>query len=113
MVDPAAKLILIVDDDREARDAVSELLRLCSYTTGCAENGQAALDEIQRCAVAPALILLDLVMPAIDGITFLRRAREDRSTRNVPIVVTTDPQAQPVGADAVLSKRVSVDSLLL
>jgi CheY-like chemotaxis protein len=113
MVDPAAKLILIVDDDREARDAVSELLTLCSYTTACAENGQAALDDIRRCAVAPALILLDLVMPVMDGRTFLRRAREDCSIRNVPIVVTTgDPQAQPVGADAVLSKPVSVDSLL-
>jgi hypothetical protein len=74
MVDPAAKLILIVDDDREARDAVSELLTLCSYTTACAENGQAALDEIRRCAVAPALILLDLVLiwlcPSWMGVLF-------------------------------------------
>jgi CheY-like chemotaxis protein len=113
MVDPAIKIILVVDDNREARDAVSELLTHCGYTVACAENGQAALDEIQRWGVPPALILLDLVMPVMDGYTFVRRVREDLSIRNVPIIVTTgDPLAQPSGADAVLSKPVNLDTLL-
>jgi CheY-like chemotaxis protein len=77
MIDPAAETILVVDDDSDAREALGELLKQRGYSVVCAENGLAALDEIRTRRVPPALILLDLSMPVMDGRTFLRRARED------------------------------------
>jgi CheY-like chemotaxis protein len=113
MIDPAAETILVVDDDSDAREALGELLTQHGYTVACAENGLAALDEIRKRRVSPALILLDLSMPVMDGRTFLRRAREDCHIKNVPIVVTTaDLWAQPSGADAILTKPLKVESLL-
>jgi CheY-like chemotaxis protein len=109
----AADTIFVVDDDSDSRDALSELLKLCGYNVACAENGLAAMDEIGTWRVPPALILLDLAMPVMDGHTFLRRAREDCRINNVPIIITTaTPWAHSSGADAILIKPLKPEILL-
>jgi CheY-like chemotaxis protein len=109
---PKSETILVVDDDPDAREALSELCRLEGYEAASAENGLVALDEIHGRRVCPALILLDLYMPVMDGHTFLCQARKDSSTANVPIIVMTgDLGAQPSGADAILRKPLKPEFL--
>src|SRR5713101_3894166 len=105
--------ILVVDDDLDACEALSEFLKLNGYTVACAENGQIALAEIRTRPVPPALILLDMLMPVMDGQTFLTRARQDPRIKDVPIVVATaDPSVEAPGASAVLGKPVRPERLL-
>src|SRR5215472_11352277 len=106
-------MILVVDDDADARDLLSELFKQHGYIVASAENGRAALAQIHNWDVPPALILLDLFRPVMDGQTFLRRARQERQLRNVPIIVTTaDPWVEPPGADAILSKPLRPEILV-
>ena len=58
-------VILIVDDDAESREVLSELLAREGYTVVCAENGRDALDYLSRSI--PSLIILDLMMPVMSG----------------------------------------------
>ncbi len=105
--------ILVVDDDLDACEALSEFLKLNGYNVACAENGQIALAEIRTRPVPPALILLDMLMPVMDGQTFLTRARQDPRIKDVPIVVATaDPSVEAPGASAVLGKPVRPERLL-
>ena len=105
--------ILVVDDDPDTREALSELLELNGYAVACAENGLIALTEIRTRPVPPALILLDLLMPVMDGHTFLDRARQDHRIKDLPIVVATaDPSLEAPGAAAVLGKPIRPQRLL-
>jgi CheY-like chemotaxis protein len=108
------KLIMVVDDDAEAREALSEFLQVNGYSVRSAENGQAALNEISVRHQIPALILLDLMMPVMDGRTFISRARQENEIRNVPIVViTAHPSTDLPNANAILPKPVKPENLLL
>jgi two-component system, chemotaxis family, chemotaxis protein CheY len=105
--------ILIVDDDEETREALSEFLQINGYYVENAENGEAALDEIAEQQNKPGLILLDLMMPVMDGDTFIRRARDDSEIKNVPIIlITAHPSGGAHGANAVLGKPVKPERLL-
>jgi two-component system, OmpR family, response regulator len=78
------KKILVVDDDANIREVVCFALRKAGYTTVTAENGQQAL---QRCASEhPDLVVLDILMPELDGTEVCRRLRADPRQRQVPII---------------------------
>lgn len=78
--------ILVVDDDNDMRETLAELLRLLGYETQVAHNGKEALDMLRELAARPGLILLDLVMPCMDGEAFRRRQIGGRSkTRGLRI----------------------------
>ncbi len=105
MIEPAAKAVLVVDDDPDTRELLCELLMRRGYPVAWSENGLAAFERIQTSRVLPGVILLDLVMPLMDGHTFLRRAREHPLIKKVPIIFTTaDSWAEAPGADAILNK---------
>lgn len=78
---------LVVDDDPDARDRLTSLLHRNGWATAQAENGRAALDLVTR--AKPALILLDLMMPEMDGFAFLRELRANVDWRDIPVVVLT------------------------
>jgi DNA-binding response OmpR family regulator len=79
--------ILIVDDETLARDALARLLEHEGFTTLRAPNGREAWAMMyQR---PPDLILLDLMMPEMDGVTFLSMVRRNALTRDLPVVVLT------------------------
>jgi len=80
--------VLLVDDDADSREALSWLLNECGVSTVQAGNGKEALQQL-RCAPPPALILLDLQMPIMDGWTFLQHWSEDREMSHIPVVVMT------------------------
>jgi CheY-like chemotaxis protein len=69
--------------------------------------------HLMRSTVPPALILLDMLMPVMEGQTFLNRARQDHVMKDVPIVVATgDPSLDAPGASAVLTKPIRPERLL-
>jgi PAS domain S-box-containing protein len=81
-------VLLIVDDDPDVRAIVRRTGEGSGLTTAEATNGRAALDWLDS-NPAPALILLDLMMPEVDGFEFLTRLREDEDLRAIPVVILT------------------------
>lgn len=73
LADP--KSILIVEDNTDQRELLSELLALNGYWVSSADNGKEALEQLDETLIPPALILLDLSMPIVDGRAFLQRLR--------------------------------------
>ncbi|MGN0465038.1 MAG: EAL domain-containing protein [Lachnospiraceae bacterium] len=82
------KQILIVEDNELNRDMLSEILA-SEYRVLEAENGQVALDVLRRHKDSIALILLDVMMPVMDGYTFLDRIKEDAELSLIPVIVMT------------------------
>lgn len=81
--------VLVVDDDDDIRQTLAELLRLTGYQVQEAPNGQAALEVISKQG-EPCLVLLDLMMPVMNGWTFLEIARGANSDlKQVPVIVVT------------------------
>ena len=96
--------ILVVDDDREQRMLVAELLEGRGYAVVLACDGQEAIEVLQE-GLHPDLIVLDLTMPRVDGRTFLRHLRGTHSS--TPVLITTAVVTEiPPGADACLEKPV-------
>jgi signal transduction histidine kinase/AraC-like DNA-binding protein len=79
--------ILIVDDDPQALTLYQSIVanRLPGYPIRVADTGQAALDALRL--EIPALIILDLIMPEVDGFTVLAQVRSDRRTCHVPVLI--------------------------
>src|SRR2546425_9329784 len=75
--DRASDRILVVEDDPDARDEMARVLRSEGYDVAAAGDGEEALAELRR--AAPALILLDLMMPVMDGFEFRVRQMQDRA----------------------------------
>jgi CheY-like chemotaxis protein len=78
---------LIVDDDPDNRHFLTRILAREGWATAEAENGRVALERVAE--QAPGLILLDLMMPVMDGFDFVRELRQTRADRPVPVVVLT------------------------
>ncbi len=79
--------ILVVDDDQSALKLADETLRRCGYRTVCRQNATSALRAATK--ERPAAVVLDLVMPAMDGFEFLRRFRRTQRGRHTPVIVWT------------------------
>jgi two-component system cell cycle response regulator/two-component system cell cycle response regulator DivK len=79
--------VLIVDDNRPSRDLIRAILKPIHCNIIEASNGQQALDLIQQ--ERPDLVLLDVDMPGLDGLTVVRRIREDTSLAAMPVVAVT------------------------
>lgn len=109
--------ILVVEDDGAIRQTVAELLEEEGYEVACAVNGADALAQLERSAV-PALILLDLTMPVMDGWTFRASQRRDPRLAAIPTVVLTashaaDPHAvDDLAPAAFLPKPFDLDRLI-
>jgi signal transduction histidine kinase/DNA-binding response OmpR family regulator len=80
--------VLIVDDDADVRELVRTTLESSGLKTAQAANGRAAMDWLNNNPL-PSLILLDLMMPEMDGFTFLEQMRSDDELLDVPVVVLT------------------------
>ncbi len=113
---PAGLRILIVEDDPSTRDALTLALRHEGFDVICAGDGIEALREL-RGGPRPDLILLDLLMPGMDGSAFLEELRKDPALEAIPVVALFDPgdgtEAVPgPGAVPRLKKPVERDQLL-
>jgi CheY-like chemotaxis protein len=114
VVEPAS--ILLVEDDRGIRDSVAECLRYEGYAVAAVANGVEALASLRAGGHRPGLIVLDLVMPVMNGSEFLDALRGDSALRDLPVVLMT--AAVPSGgmgvpaANGYLSKPFELDDLL-
>jgi len=108
--------VLVVEDDRDIRDAIMLVLEHEGYEVVLAPDGKEALDLLQQ-GVVPGLILLDLMMPVMNGWDFRRRQLADPALASIPVIVlSADPLATRLadspGVCEVLVKPVDVESLL-
>lgn len=107
--------ILVVEDDDSIRDALKELFTSEGYSVAVSENGQtgfSALKEIQ-----PRLVLLDLMMPVMDGRAFLRAVEEAKvpALSETPVVLITAAGEKGVtdcNVSEVLTKPIDIEKLL-
>lgn len=106
--------ILVVEDDRDLRESLGDALRLEGYDVVCVEHGEAALRHLATGA-RPCVILLDLMMPVMDGWTFRQELLKDRDLSAIPVVLMTaaaTSRATTVTSDGILFKPFEVGTVL-
>ena len=106
--------LLVVDDDVELCESLADALTDAGYEPVTAGDGLRAL-LLSREVRAPRLILLDLMMPDMNGWQFREQQLRDQSMKDIPVVVMTasrDLRSHPVQAEAFLFKPFTLDDLL-
>lgn len=113
---PAVVLLLLVEDNADARELLRESLELMGYTVQAAESGEEALELLQ--SMRPDVIVADIGLPGMDGYEFLRRARQVPGLANVPAFAATGygqeedvARAQEAGFTDHLVKPVDITDL--
>lgn len=109
--------ILVIEDDRDISQLLSMALAMEHFTPIAAYDGQSGLREAQR--LLPSLILLDLMLPALDGWEVCRRLRADSRTRRIPIIILSARAEEQdrvtgldLGADDYVAKPFSTRELM-
>lgn len=82
-----SKKILIVDDDMTLRELYEERIKAEGYTILSASDGEEAIEKATK--EKPDLLLLDIMMPKINGIDVMKMLREKEETKNIPIIILT------------------------
>lgn len=109
--------VLIVEDETDIRESLGELLEAEGFVVSQAENGRLALDSLGEAHVLPHVILLDLMMPIMDGEQFRREQIADARLARIPIVIMSAARdisevGERMQAHAVLKKPMSIDLLV-
>jgi CheY-like chemotaxis protein len=109
--------VLIVEDDPNSRWVLCALMRRLGYDCQVAVDGQEALQMVAR--FKPQAILMDLMMPVMDGLETTRRLKADAATQGIPILALTgnstptgERAARSAGCDDFLTKPVVLNDLL-
>jgi CheY-like chemotaxis protein len=110
-----SKVVLVVDDDPDILEALSEILEAEGFEIRRARNGKEALDRLEP--DPPNLILLDLMMPVMDGWEFAQRMRQRPRVSGIPIIVLSadrnvSNKATEIGAMGHLAKPFELNDLL-
>ena len=111
----AARRVLLVDDDTANLEVLSDLLRSEGYVVVCARNGAEAMACLGN--AQPDVVMLDYVMPTMDGATMAKKLKDDAATRRIAIVMTSGLPEEMVRPrcqvyDAFLQKPYEVDQAL-
>jgi CheY-like chemotaxis protein len=109
------KQILVIEDDDCIRDALEELFESEGYSVAVAENGSVGLTALEE--AKPCVVLLDLMMPVLDGRGFLRALEEspDKELASTPIVLITaagEKGASGCKVSEVLTKPIDIEKLI-
>ena len=104
--------VLVVEDDDDIRECLADVLSEEGYTVETAENGREALQLLRR--FRPCVILLDLMMPVMDGWELLGELRSDGDWATLPVVVVSaaNETKAPEGVRQYLRKPVPINILL-
>ncbi len=108
--------VLVVDDDEAIRETIKEVLQEQGFSVATARNGAEALAWL-RASTAPALILLDLSMPMMDGQTFRQEQRKDPLLAPIPVIAISAAaglaeKVRPMQIDGYLRKPMALDDLI-
>jgi CheY-like chemotaxis protein len=108
--------VLVVDDDEAIRETIQEVLQEQGFSVATARNGAEALAWL-RASSAPALILLDLSMPMMDGQTFRQEQRKDPLLAPIPVIAISAAaglaeKVRPMQIDGYLRKPMALDDLI-
>jgi CheY-like chemotaxis protein len=109
-----SRFVLVVDDDQSIRESLCELLTDEGHRTVGASNGQEALDVL-RADGRPCVILLDIMMPVMDGVAFRVRQLGDPELSTIPVAVITaagQAAASSMHAEAILHKPLRLEIVL-
>ncbi len=113
---PALPVCLVVDDSVSVRRMMEQFVRDLGYEPDSAGDGVEALERVRR--RVPSIVLVDLEMPRMNGVQFVRMLRSDDATRHVPVVMITSRSsekhrtlAQDAGVDVFLTKPYTEDVL--
>ena len=103
------KKILVVEDEQDLLTLQSMLLSIEGYTVEGVMDGQTALDVVET--MKPDLILLDIMLPEVDGFQVCRQLKSNEATRHIPIIILTAKKSkedlimgEQVGADMYITK---------
>lgn len=112
-----AHRVLVVDDDTDIRETVIEVLEENGHTAVGASNGNEALEALRTLDEPPCLILLDLMMPEMDGEAFRTIQLQDPALSPIPVVVISAfrdsaERAEHLKAAGHLSKPISLEALI-
>jgi CheY-like chemotaxis protein len=102
--------VLIIEDDRDIRDELAAVLEENDYCVLLADHGQHAL-EVLRAGNRPDAIILDLMMPVMDGWEFREVQKGDPQLARIPVIVTTAGE-RAVDANVLLRKPIDREALL-
>jgi CheY-like chemotaxis protein len=106
--------VFVVEDDVDTRDMLGKFLELEGFQVEVASNGRQAIDRLAS-GVHPCVILLDLMMPVMDGWQFRRYQATHQEIAKIPVIVVSaagrDRMAE-IDANAYLSKPVDLEQLL-
>jgi CheY-like chemotaxis protein len=108
--------ILVIDDDQDIREMVGLVFEIRGHRALLAADGGEAFDLLHR-GVVPDVILLDIMMPGMNGVDFMRTLKSDPNLADIPVVVLSGDAsarktATQLAAAACLSKPIDVDRLL-
>ena len=95
---PVSATVLVVDDERDERDTTGDLLAQAGFDVLYASNGAEAVAILDRRAAD--LIVMDMMMPVMDGITAIGRIKSNDATARIPILVVTGDPGDALRADA-------------
>jgi signal transduction histidine kinase/DNA-binding response OmpR family regulator len=98
--------VLVVDDDPKTRDMLRRTLQKAGWTVAEAANGCEAIEALER--ARPALVLLDLMMPGMDGFEVLERLHDDETWREVPVIIVTAKDLTPDEVDRLNGRVIKV-----
>jgi two-component system cell cycle response regulator DivK len=118
MTNESAPLILVVDDYQDAREMYAEYLQFSGFRVAEAKTGNEAIDKAFE--LRPALILMDLSLPGMDGWEATRQLKSDERTRHIPVVALTghalagaSEGAKKAGCDSFVTKPCLPDDLVI
>jgi CheY-like chemotaxis protein len=104
--------VLVVEDEEELREMMRDALELNGYLVVTAQHGQDALDKIGGIEHL-CLVILDLLMPVMNGWDFVERMRQRAELASIPVVVhSSAPADPPAGVTRVLQKPLNFERLL-
>ena len=109
--------VLVVDDDEDIRSTIRDVLGDQGFTVACAANGREALEMLISGQSKPALILLDLTMPEMDGWTFRQEQQKVPRLAQIPVVLFSGHHdaaraAQSLNAVALMTKPLRLEGLV-
>jgi CheY-like chemotaxis protein len=111
----ATERILVVDDDLDIRETLAQILEFEGFDVTCASNGREAIDRLKT--VRPGLILLDLMMPVMNGYEFRQAQKAHPEIADIPVIILSadgnvQQKAEAAGVQAYLKKPIELDVLL-